>query len=81
MMQQYPLIPPSLRGNIDYILISKESCIVNKKRIYNNYKNIFTTFELFCEIIDKYTKDNKYIIIDNNSRSSNIADKFFWFEI
>ena len=54
---QYPLgVPPNLRTNIDYTFILREPYINNRKRIYENFAGMFTTFESFCQVMDQYGK-------------------------
>ena len=42
---QYPLgVPPNLRTNIDYAFILRAPYINNRKRIYENYAGMVSTF-------------------------------------
>ena len=79
---QYPLgIPPELRTNIDYIFIFRENIISNRKRLYEHYANIFTTFDIFCQVMDNCTgEDYQCLVIDNSSKSNKIEDKVFWYK-
>lgn len=77
---QYPLgIPPNLRTNVDYVFILRENVISNRKRIYVNYASMFTTFELFCSVLDSCTENYECLVINNNSKSNKLQDQIYWY--
>jgi len=78
---QYPLgVPPNLRTNIDYTFILREPYINNRKRIYENYAGMFTTFESFCQVMDQCTENYECLVISNNSKSNKLEDQIFWYK-
>jgi hypothetical protein len=78
---QYPLgVPPNLRTNIDYTFILREPYITNRKRIYENYAGMFTTFESFCQVMDQCTENYECLVISNNSKSNKLEDQIFWYK-
>jgi len=78
---QYPLgVPPNLRTNIDYTFILREPYISNRKRIYENYAGMFTTFESFCQVMDQCTENYECLVISNNSKSNKLEDQIFWYK-
>ncbi len=78
---QYPLgVPPNLRTNIDYVFILRENYIANRKRIYENYAGMFTTFESFCQVMDQCTENYECLVIHNNARSNKLYDQVFWYK-
>ena len=78
---QYPLgVPPNLRTNIDYTFILREPYINNRKRIYENYAGMFTTFESFCQVMDQCTENYECLVIANNAKSNKLEDQIFWYK-
>lgn len=78
---QYPLgIPPVLRTNIDYVFILREPIGTNRKRIFDNYASMFPTFESFCTVMDQTTANYECLVIDNNSKETNLTDMVFWYK-
>lgn len=73
-------ITPGLRGNIDYIFIHKTN---NKKvmnQIFDNYAGIFDSFTTFKYFLEKCTQDNRVMVIDNATTSTNIEDVVFFYK-
>tara|TARA_B100000795_G_scaffold197213_3_gene151200 strand:+ start:150 stop:983 length:834 start_codon:yes stop_codon:yes gene_type:complete len=78
---QYPLgVPPNLRTNIDYTFVLREPYITNRKRIYENYAGMFTTFESFCQVMDQCTENYECLVVANNAKSNKLADQIFWYK-
>ena len=78
---QYPLgVPPNLRTNIDYTFILREPYLTNRKRIYENYAGMFTTFESFCQVMDQCTENYECLVISNNAKSNKLEDQIFWYK-
>ena len=78
---QYPLgVPPNLRTNIDYTFILREPYINNRKRIYENYAGMFSTFESFCQVMDQCTENYECLVISNNAKSNKLEDQIFWYK-
>ena len=78
---QYPLgVPPNLRTNIDYTFILREPYINNRKRIYENFAGMFTTFESFCQVMDQCTENYECLVIANNAKSNRLEDQIFWYK-
>jgi|TARA_B110000483_G_scaffold243431_1_gene333214 hypothetical protein len=78
---QYPLgVPPNLRTNIDYTFILREPYLTNRKRIYENFAGMFTTFESFCQVMDQCTENYECLVISNNAKSNKLEDQIFWYK-
>lgn len=78
---QYPLgVPPNLRTNIDYTFILREPYINNRKRIYENFAGMFTTFESFCQVMDQCTENYECLVVCNNAKSNKLEDQIFWYK-
>lgn len=78
---QYPLgIPPTLRTNIDYVFILKETVMSNRKRLYEQYAGMFPTFSAFCDVMDACTNNYECLVIHNSSLSNKLEDQVFWYK-
>ena len=78
---QYPLgVPPNLRTNIDYTFILREPYLNNRKRIYDNYAGMFSTFESFCQVMDQCTENYECLVVCNNAKSNKLEDQIFWYK-
>jgi hypothetical protein len=73
-------IPPNLRTNIDYVFILRENIISNRRRIYDHYAGMFSTFDEFCQVMDACTEDYECLVINNNAKSNKITDQVFWYK-
>ena len=73
-------IPPNLRTNIDYVFILRENIISNRKRIYDHYAGMFSTFDEFCQVMDACTENYECLVINNNAKSNKITDQVFWYK-
>ena len=78
---QYPMdILPVLCDQVDYVFIFNEVRVSARRRIYEQFANIFPTFELFCQIMDQCTKDYECLVIHNGSKTNRIDDCVFWYK-
>lgn len=78
---QYLLgIPPSLRTNVDYIFLCRETKITMKKKLYEHYAGMFPDFQMFCQVLDECTKDFGCLVIDNVTKSDKLEDQVFWYK-
>ena len=64
----------------NYIFIFRQNIIRNKKKLYEHYGSMFSTFNEFCSILDKYTNDYNCLVIDNTSKSNNIKECIYWYK-
>ena len=60
-MQYCILIPQNIRCNFDYVFILKEDILSNLTILYNQYCTIIPSFDIFCQVIDYYTKYYNFI--------------------
>ena len=78
---QYALgIPPNLRTNIDYVFILRENYVSNRKRLYDHYAGMFSSFEVFCQVMDQCTENYECLVVNNNAKSNKIEDQVFWYK-
>lgn len=73
---QYPVAPPSVRANFDYVFISPRSWGTTElKRLYEQYAGMFPEFSDFILTFNGLTKDGSYMVIDNTVSSSSGREK------
>lgn len=80
LTMQTPLgITPDLRLNFDYIFLLKEDSAINKKKLWDNYANMFPSLAAFDKVFTECTKNYKSMVIDNRKPADTIQEKVFWF--
>jgi len=78
---QYALgVPPSLRTNVDFVFILRETIVSNRKRLYEQYAGMFPDFESFCQVMDQCTENYECLVIDNNAKSNKLVDQVYWYK-
>ena len=73
------ILPPSIRSNIDFIFIFGDNNIYNRKKMYEHYGGMFSTFEIFCQVMDDL-EDNNCLVINNISYSNKLEDIVFLYK-
>ena len=73
-------ISPSIRSNIDYTFILRETNLGNRERLHKNYANCIDNFADFQDIMDAVTEDYTALVIDNRQTSNKIEDCVFWYK-
>ena len=73
-------ISQDLMSNVDFIFIFCENNLGNRRRIYESYASIFSTFEEFCDTLTQLTNNYKCLVIDNCSKSNKLEERIFWYE-
>jgi hypothetical protein len=78
---QYSLdILPSIRTNIDYTFIFRESNQRNRKALWENYAGCIPNYQMFQDIMDAITEDFTALVINNRVQSNKIEDCVFWYK-
>ena len=82
ILEQVPSLPNYIRANLDYIFLFAEKNKIMRKKFYVEYAGMFSNLAQFEKIFDEYTQE-KYtcLVIDNNSRSSELEDQVFWYKV
>lgn len=73
-------LPPSFRGNIDFVFILREPYTSNRKKIYEHYASAFPTYDMFCAAMDQCTENYGCLVIDNTTKSNNLTDIVTWYK-
>ena len=50
-------LPPSLRGQIDYVFILRDNILGNKQKLYKHFFGIFPNFDSFNEVLTQCTEN------------------------
>jgi len=78
---QYCLdIPPSIRTNVDYTFILRESIMSNREKLHKHFAGAIDNFSDFQEIMDVLTEDYTALVVKNTSLSRKIEDCIFWYK-
>jgi len=80
LISQYSFLNPTIRSNMDYVFLFRETNLTNKKKLYEHYGSIFPSYDVFELIFDQVTKNYGCLVINNASRSSYIEDNVFWYK-
>ena len=80
----YPLgLSPTIKKLFNYVFIFRENYFGNKKRLYEHYGQMFSTFDKFCEVLDQYTQDYDCLVIYNTPDPNvklDITELVFWYK-
>lgn len=80
LTMQTPLgITPDLRLNFDYIFLLKDSSAINKKKLWDNYANMFPSLAMFEKVFSECTKNYCCMVIDNRKPTDTIQEQVFWY--
>lgn len=80
LTQEAKAIPPSCRGNAEYLFLFQEINPRNLDVLYNVYCS-FIPKNVFYQLMEKVGKQYHCIVIDFSVKSSNIwQDKVFWYK-
>lgn len=81
LTMQFPLgISPELRTNFDYIFLLADNFTNSRKKLYDHYCGMFSSFNIFCQVFDSLTQDFSCLVISNRGQSKTILDKIFWYK-
>lgn len=77
-MQYVMDMSTDLRTNVDYVFALKENIPANRERLQKYFFGVvdMPTFDI---IFNKFTCDNKCIVLDNIAKSNKIEDQIFWY--
>lgn len=77
---QYSMIIPSvIRGNIDYVVATRESILANKRRLYDHYFGMFPSFAEFVRVFDKVTDNYGVMVLDKTKSSQTVESCIRWY--
>ena len=73
-------LPPSLRGQIDYVFILRDNILENKQKLYKHFFGIFPNFDSFNEVLTQCTENYECLVLNNRTTSNKIEDVVFWYK-
>lgn len=78
---QYAMgLPPDFRSNIDYIFLSRFNQKTDKKKLFDHYAGYFENFYEFEKLYNQVTEDNRCMIIDCKTKSSDFQEQVFYYK-
>lgn len=63
-IQSSSLIPPTTRGDFDYVFHAWTDFQLDQIRIYDHFGSAFPTFEMFRVAFKKLTENSKFMVVD-----------------
>lgn len=77
---QYCLdMPPSIRSQIDYVIVMKENVKVNKEKLHKYFFGVFPSLADFSRTMDRVTENFGALVLDNTSPESQIDKCVYWY--
>jgi len=73
-------LPPSLRGQCDYIFVLRENILENKQKLWKHFFGIFPDFDTFNEVLTQCTENYECLVLNVRSTSNKIEDVVFWYK-
>lgn len=75
--QAVPEIPPSIRCNTDYVIISRNTSGRDRRALHDGYASMFGSLEALCHALDALP-DNCQLVIQPGAPSNELKDQVFW---
>ncbi len=80
LAMQYVLgIGPSLRCNVDYTFIFRDSSLQNRRKIYDCFGGAVPNFDMFCQLMDSLDK-YECLVICNNADKVTLEEQVLWYK-
>jgi hypothetical protein len=73
-------LPPSLRGQCDYIFVLRENIVENKQKLWKHFFGIFPDYDTFNEVLTQCTENYECLVLNVRSTSNKIEDTVFWYK-
>ncbi len=51
-----------------------------RKKLYKEYGKMFSTFDIFCNVLDQITNDFACLVIKCNSNFDKFEENVFWYK-
>ena len=79
--QYFSKINNNFINNIDYVFILKDDIELNRKHIYEQFKDYLTIeYSIFVKILNDYTNNYNLLVLDMKCKSICIEDKLYWYK-
>jgi len=77
---QYCLdFPPSIRSQVDYVIVLKENVRANKEKLHKYFFGMFSSVATFSNVLDKVTDNYGALVLDNTKPVQDISQQIFWY--
>lgn len=78
---QYAMgIPPTLRGNVDYVFLFREPTMSMREKLYKQYAGMFPSFDVFNQVMNACTQNYEVLVLDNRTQSNALTDQVYWWK-
>jgi hypothetical protein len=79
--QYFLEINNNLIKNVDYLFILRNDIEINRKRIYEQFKDYLSIeYSIFIKILNDYTHNYNLLVLDLKCNSKSIEDKLYWYK-
>ena len=68
------LVPANIRSNVDYVFALKDTTRSNRKRLYEHFFGVFSSFSEFEKVFNKCTDNFGALVLDRTVSSSKMFD-------
>ena len=72
-------IPATLRTNIDYVFIFRETSLQNRRKLYESFASAVPTFQMFCKLMDSLGK-YECLVICNDADKTKLHEQIYWYK-
>lgn len=79
--QNLQIFEPTIFDAFEFIFLSFEDIIYQKKKLYYYFCGMIPSYEIFDTIFKELTKDYGFMVIDNRNRNVPITEKIFWYRV
>jgi hypothetical protein len=72
-----------LKTTPDYVFIYGYAVFKERERLFEQYRSVFPSFDVFCKILDSITSDMaayNCLVIDNTVKSDKLEDRVYWYK-
>lgn len=73
-------VPVEHRGNIDFLVLMKETIPKNRIKLYDNFFGCFSDKNTFCYVLDQLTQNYEVCIHDNTKNESSPEKQVKWYK-
>lgn len=80
MEQSIHNIDPTYRMNCDYVFLFKDNNLAMRKRFYNYFGRMFSTFKEFNTVFEHVTSNYGVMVINTTAKFRNLESQVFWYK-
>lgn len=77
--QSATALPPSIRGNVDYIIATKDPVLSNQRKLYEFFFGLFDNFHEFQKVYLSCVDNYGALVLDKTASSTRVEDCISWY--